>query len=173
MGSLLRAAKNVRNDHFNQLIQQNKETLERLLKKDATDYLQEINLNVSEPAVASLAPADMVNGNFQEDLSKKLSSLFSRKMTGNDEMSSVDALLCDKVIDRETVKTVVTAVIESVVDGIGGPSVHCSLNEETMRGRVPILKKYIDADKDRVSEDGLFDWEKSDDPEEQEGKGVA
>ena len=28
-------------------------------------------------------------------------------------------------------------------------------------------------DNECISEDGLFDWEKSDDPEEQEGKGVA
>ena len=35
-------------------------------------------------------------------------------------------------------------VIESVIDGLGGPTNDCKLNEEQLKLRNPVLKKFLD-----------------------------
>ena len=42
------------------------------------------------------------------------------------------------------IRVLTTVVIESVIDGIGGPTYQCKLNEEQLRMRNPVLKKYLD-----------------------------
>lgn len=204
--AILREVKANDSERFTKFTSNDKELLEKLLSQNLQTLLYSEQLTDEKPETADKTET-LVNGSLQEDLYKKLANVFSMQQAGNDEMSSVDEILCDKVMDKETVRTVVTAVIESAIDGIGGPSVNCTLNVDTLKGRIPILKKYLDANKDKevyslyaiqnlvnrlehpnkllhsilellydnecISEEGLFDWEKSDDPEEQEGKGVA
>merc|ERR1719350_2506640 len=45
----------------------------------------------------------------------------------------------------EMIRVLTTAVAESVIDGIGGPTAHCQLNEEKLNQRSQILKLYVDA----------------------------
>jgi len=188
-------------ERFMKITCKHKALLEDILSVELHAYLTEKKLGKPEPE------QQLVNGSLQEDLARKLDEVFGKQTTGNDEMSKIDGILCDKAMVSETVRTLVTAVIESVVDGIGGPSVSCVLNKDLLHTRASILKKYLDANKDRelhalyaiqslvhklehpnkllhnilevlydkdcISEDALLDWEKSDDVEEQEGKGVA
>lgn len=185
---------------FLQITSRHKQLVEDILAQKLESYLEEKKL-------ADVGPEPLVNGSLQDDLARKLDEVFTKQVTGNDELSRIDGILCDKPMESKTVRTLVTAVIESVVNGIGGPSVSCVLNKDLLNTRVPILKKYLDANKDRelyalyaiqslvnklehpnkllhhilevlydkdcISEDALFDWEKSEDAEEQEGKGVA
>lgn len=105
------------------------------------------------------------------------------------------------------IRVLTTVVMESVIDGIGGPTNQCKLNEDQLRLRNPVLKKYLDGnpkleqqallalqylmhrlehpnkllhlifekvyDDDILSEEAFMEWEKNNDPAEQEGKGVA
>jgi len=89
----------------------------------------------------------LVNGNLQESLSYQLSNLFEKCNTGNKEIEAVDKILRDKPLDNETIRTLVYAVMESVIgdDGSG----LCSIKKELLSSRIPILKKYIDAIKER------------------------
>jgi len=206
--SLLNTVKQNNDELFHQITVQFKESLEKLLSQNLETYLLERKLaSHSSPSSAKTEATTLVNGTLQEDLHKKISAVFSKQQTANDELSKIDEILSDKVIDNVTVRTLVTAVIESAVKGIGGPSVYCTLDSKILTDRISVLKKYIDAKKDReisalyaiqhlvnrlehpnkllhnileemydkecISEEGLFDWEKSDNPEEQEGKGVA
>ena len=117
-----------------------KELVESLLGRELEPFLAERNLLMDKPE-------PLVNGNLQEDLSRKLSTLLSRQQPGNDELSNVDRILCNQTMDKETVRTLVTAVIESAVEGLGGPGVSCTLDKDTLQARLPILKKYLDANK--------------------------
>jgi len=204
---LLYTVKQTSEQLFIQITVQYKESLEKLLSQNLEIFLSDKSLTPSQSAPPAKVDETLVNGSLQEDLYRKISAVFSQQQTANDELSNIDEILSDIVMDNVTVRTVVTAVIESAVRGIGGPSVHCTLDNKILTDRICVLKKYIDAKKDRelsalyaiqhlvntlehpnkllhnileelydkecISEEGLFDWEKSDDPEEQEGKGVA
>jgi len=208
INSLLHAVKLRNEEIFIQITVQFKESLEKLLCQNLETFLSDNNWTSSiTEQLRNKTEGTLVNGNLQEDIHRKISAVFAQKQTANDELSKIDEILSDIVMDNVTVRTVVTAVIESAVKGIGGPSVHCTLDEKILTDRISVLKKYIDANKDRelsalyaiqhlvsklehpnkllhtilellydkecISEEGLFEWEKSDDPEEQEGKGVA
>merc|ERR1712002_259609 len=208
INSLLHAVKLRNEEIFIQITVQFKESLEEFLCQNLDAFLSDNNWTPSlTEQLRNKTEGTLVNGNLQEGLHRKISAVFAQKQTANDELSKIDEILSDIVMDNVTVRTVVTAVIESAVKGIGGPSVHCTLDEKILTDRISVLKKYIDANKDRelsalyaiqqlvnklehpnkllhnilehlydkecISEEGLFEWEKSDDPEEQEGKGVA
>lgn len=206
--SLLYTVKQTNEELFIQITVQYKESLEILLSQNFDKFLSDKNLtsSKSDPPPRKVDEV-LLNGNLQEDLYRKILAVFSQQQTANDELSKIDDILSDIVMDNVTVRTLVTAVIESAVKGIGGPSVHCTLDNRILTERISVLKKYIDAKKDRelnalyaiqhlvnklehpnkllhnileelydkecISEEGLFDWERSDNPEEQEGKGVA
>ena len=42
------------------------------------------------------------------------------------------------------IRVLTTKVIESVIDGLGGPTNDCKLNEEQLKLRNPVLKKFLD-----------------------------
>jgi len=203
--STLNAAKSVSETKLGNLLNQRRTVFEKLIHQDFDEFIAENNLQASgEPEPI---PEHLTNGNRHENLYRKLTQILDKKNPGNEEMSQIDTIMCDITLVNETVRTLITAVIESVVDGIGGPSVSCTLNKDVFLARVPLLKKYLDAnkdlemsalfaiqnlvhklehpnkllhnilevlyDKDCVSEDALLEWEKNEDPEEQEGKGVA
>ena len=42
------------------------------------------------------------------------------------------------------VRLLTTVLMESVIDGVGGPTNQCKLNEAALQLREPVLKKYLD-----------------------------
>jgi hypothetical protein len=63
------------------------------------------------------------------------------------EIEAVGKIMRDKPLDNETIRTLVYAVMESVVTNeVSGA---CSVNKDLLAERIPILKKYIDATKVR------------------------
>jgi len=210
--SLLLAIKKTHQDKLSDYISKHKGLIEELLSQNIAEILQECNISVDSAAATSGAvkgssegEEKLVNGNLQESLHRQLTNLLEKGETGNKEIEAVDKIMRDKPIDNETIRTLVYAVMESVVSKEG--SAACSVNKDLLSERIPILKKYIDATKERelfamfalqnlvnklhhpnkllhnmieqlydgevISDDGIFDWEKNMDVDEQEGKGVA
>jgi len=164
---LLIAIQSKDGDKLSNHLEENKEMLEQELSQDITTFLQDkgivvqsVNTNEeTNPTNATSAvavsttdsscetPTKYVNGNLQETLARQLTNLLEKRLTGNPELDAVGRILCDKKLDNETVRTLVYTVIESVVEGAQGET--CTLNKELLMERLPILKKYIDADKER------------------------
>jgi len=210
ISSLLLAIKKTHQDKLSDYISKHKGLLEELLSQNLSEVLQECNICVDEAAVVTgtvKGPPEekLVNGNLQESLHRQLTNLMEKSDTGNKEIEAVGKIMRDKPLDNETIRTLVYAVMESVVSNeVSGA---CSVNKDLLAERIPILKKYIDATKERelyamfalqnlvnklhhpnkllhnmieqlydsevISDDGIFDWEKNLDVDEQEGKGVA
>jgi translation initiation factor 4G len=198
METVLGSVKRMNEEMFPVFISKHTETLEKLLGGDISSFL-------SDKKILVKASKPLQNGNQHEDLYRQISDVLDKKISDNDELLSIDRILCDRVMGKEVLRILVTAVIESVVEGVAGTQ--CTLLKEILHSRAPILKKYLDADKDRelvalyaiqslvhglqhpnkllhtilevlydqdcISEDALLDWERSEDPEHQEGKGVA
>jgi len=142
----------------------------------------------------------------EQSLADKLSYLLSNK----EQTSQLIELVQEHVKDPTAlsfIRTLVNQVIESCLNGMGG-SESITLNDDKLKTvGMPILKRYLDAVKERevealyslqalvnrlehpnkllhsifdvlyecdvISEDAFMEWEVSDLPGEQEGKGVA
>jgi translation initiation factor 4G len=211
ISSLLLAVKKMNHDKLSSYLANHKSLIKEFVSQDLAEFLQEFNISVEESTasttgeVESAGAEKLVNGNLQESLQRQLTGLLEKCDTGNQEIEAVDKIMRDKPLDNETIRTLVYAVMESVVgEEEGGP---CSIKKDLLSERIPILKKYIDAIKERelyamfalqnvvnklhhpnkllhnmiellydgevISDDGIFDWEKNMDVDEQEGKGVA
>lgn len=139
-------------------------------------------------------------------LADRLSSLLSNK----EQSSQLNELVQELVTDPTAlsfIRLLVNQVIESCLNGMGGTE-SITLNDDKLKAvGMPILKRYLDAVKERevealyslqalvnrlehpnkllhsifdvlyecdvISEDAFMEWEVSDLPGEQEGKGVA
>eukprot|EP00088_Acartia_fossae_P040683 TRINITY_DN423_c0_g1_i4.p1 TRINITY_DN423_c0_g1~~TRINITY_DN423_c0_g1_i4.p1 ORF type:complete len:1453 (-),score=413.83 TRINITY_DN423_c0_g1_i4:690-5048(-) len=184
-----------------------KSQLEDFLSQDLSSFLEETGLSVADKESDREVSGGekLVNGNLQESLHRQLVNLLEKQEDINEEFQAVDRIMRDKPKNTETIRTLVYTVMESVVLGLPGQTVH--LEPSLLVKRVPILKKYIDANKEKelyamfalqslvhklehpkkllhnileilydnevLSDDGIFDWEKSENVDEQEGKGVA
>jgi len=167
---VLTAIQNKDGNKLSNLLEENKDMLEEELSQDITSFLHDKGVNVqnvntkeeTNPTNATSAVAasttetsssssetstKYVNGNLQETLARQFTNLLEKRLTGNPELDAVGKILCDKRLDNETVRTLVYSVTESVVEGAQGET--CTLNKELLMERLPILKKYIDADKER------------------------
>lgn len=207
--STLESIRKLDQKKYNQILSANQTTLAQFLG----DEMEALTIQEgTSTAAESTNPPVLMNGSLEDggsndELARKLENILRKGLSGNEEMSQIDNVLCDKPMVDKTVRTLVTAVIESAVDGLGGPNTGCSLNKDKLVHRVPILKKYLDAKKEReifalyamqslvhklehpikllhnivenlydhdcISEDAFLGWMVSEDPEEQEGKGVA
>lgn len=75
-----------------------------------------------------------------------LSSLLARPATSNEEIIAyLDQALASQVEETQFIRSIVTAVVESALDGLGGPNVRVKLNDKILINRCPILVKYVDA----------------------------
>lgn len=157
LSTILTATNRTRPDQLSSYVTNHKTSLEEFVSQDIVKFLEEHNIVVDEnPASAEDKVKEtgldedgkkLVNGNFQESLSHELGNLFEKCNTGNKEIEAVDKILRDNPLENETIRTLVYAVMESVIgdDGSG----LCSIKKELLSSRIPILKKYIDADKER------------------------
>jgi translation initiation factor 4G len=84
----------------------------------------------------------------QHQLAEKLGQIFARDLGVNDELELVGSLLRDRAgetgMEAVKVRTLVTALLESVIQGIGGPSSDIVLNNQMLDMRAPILKITLD-----------------------------
>ena len=136
--TVLGSIKRMNEDGFSVFISQHTEALGKMLGLDLALFLTDKQLLV-------IVPKPLQNGDRHEDLYRQISDVLNKKVFENDELSSIDKILCDKVIEKDVLRILVTAVIESVVEGVAGTP--CSLRMEGLKARAPILKKYLDADK--------------------------
>jgi len=78
-------------------------------------------------------------------LSMEITRLLDLNKNSNNALIDwIDTNCSDKLEDPTFIRDLTTAVVESCIDGIGGPTSQCKLNEGLLKMRHPILRKYLD-----------------------------
>merc|ERR1712013_213008 len=137
---------------------------------------------------------DHVGGELSDDsLGREIRKVLESNRKSNDTLFDWIEKHCSaKLSSLSFIRVLTTKVIESVIDGLGGPTNDCKLNEEHPKLEMQALlamqylmhklehpNKLLHSifekvyDDDVVSEEAFMAWSKNDDPHEQEGKGVA
>lgn len=86
----------------------------------------------------------------QQQLGDKLHHIFSHRLGVNEELKQVGSLLRERIsagggcVETAVVRTLVTSLLESVIQGIGGPSSEIQLDDQLLKLRAPILKLALD-----------------------------
>jgi len=89
----------------------------------------------------------------QEQIKDRISNILAANKKSNTELFDwIDTTLGEKTKSSAFIRTLVTAVAESVIDGIGGPGSMCKLDDDQLKQRNPVLKKYLDANIQREVE---------------------
>lgn len=90
-----------------------------------------------------------VEGSDSEELSEDLvrteiSKILSADKKSNDRLFKwLDSHLGQKMKQKPMIRMLVTCVAESCIDGLGGPTNQCKLNEESLTLRNAVLEKYL------------------------------
>lgn len=78
-------------------------------------------------------------------LSMEIRRILDSNKNSNDSLFDwIDTHCSDKLEEATFIRDLTTAVVESCIDGIGGPFSQCKLNEGLLKTRDPILRKYLD-----------------------------
>jgi translation initiation factor 4G len=89
----------------------------------------------------------------EDQVRAKITEILASHKSSNEELFDwIDTTMGDRAKSLPFIRTLVTCVAESSIDGIGGPGSQCKLNEEALKLRNPVLKKYLDADLKREME---------------------
>jgi len=92
-----------------------------------------------------------------EKLSKEIVRVLESNRKNNDQLFDWIDLHCTARLGTASfIRVLTTAVIESVIDGIGGPTNQCRLNEDQLRLRNPVLKKYLDGGNSKLEVQALL-----------------
>jgi len=89
----------------------------------------------------------------QAQVESKIAEILANNKNSNEQLFDwIDTTMGDRAKSLPFIRTLVTCVAESSIDGIGGPGSQCKLNEDSLKLRNPVLKKYLDADLKREVE---------------------
>jgi len=77
-------------------------------------------------------------------LSMEIARILGSKKSSNDLIEWIDTHCSDRLEQSTFIRDLTTAVLESCIDDIGGPTSQCKLNSGLLKERGPILKRYID-----------------------------
>jgi len=89
---------------------------------------------------------DNVGGDLSDDsLGREIRKVLESNRKSNDTLFDWIEKHCSaKLSSLPFIRVLTTKVIESVIDGLGGPTNDCKLNEEQLKLRNPVLKKFLD-----------------------------
>jgi len=89
---------------------------------------------------------DNVGGELSDDsLGREIRKVLESNRKSNDTLFDWIEKHCSaKLSSLSFIRVLTTKVIESVIDGLGGPTNDCKLNEEQLKLRNPVLKKFLD-----------------------------
>jgi len=80
-----------------------------------------------------------------EGVANRLTAVLSENKSSNDAVFDwVDTHCKARLGSVGFVRLLTTVLMESVIDGVGGPTNQCKLNEGALQLREPVLKKYLD-----------------------------
>lgn len=78
-------------------------------------------------------------------LARELSLLLKNNRDSNEPvMSWIDKNCADRLNSPAFIHLLTTSVVESCIDGVGGPTSQCQLGSEQLKKRNPMLRKYIE-----------------------------
>jgi len=81
----------------------------------------------------------------EESMGKEIAKVLDSNRKSNETLFDWIEKHCSARLSTPSfIRVLTTVVIESVIDGIGGPTNQCKLNEEQLRMRNPVLKKFLD-----------------------------
>lgn len=81
----------------------------------------------------------------EESMGKEIAKVLDSNRKSNETLFDWIEKHCSaRLTTPSFIRVLTTVVIESVIDGIGGPTNQCKLNEEQLRMRNPVLKKFLD-----------------------------
>merc|ERR1719270_836146 len=87
-----------------------------------------------------------VGGELSDDsIGREIRKVLEANRKSNDTLFDwVEKHCSSKLSSPSFIRVLTTVVIESVIDGLGGPTNDCKLNEEQLKLRNPVLKKFLD-----------------------------
>jgi len=81
----------------------------------------------------------------EESMGREIAKVLESNRKSNETLFDWIEKHCSaKLTTPSFIRVLTTVVIESVIDGIGGPTTQCKLNEDQLRLRNPVLKKFLD-----------------------------
>lgn len=81
----------------------------------------------------------------EEIVRTEISKILSANKKSNDRLCDwLDTHLGKRMKQSRIIRILVTCVAEDCIDGLGGPTNQCKLNEESLQIRTPVLIKYLD-----------------------------
>jgi len=125
----------------------------RCLARD--DFLQETALDqfLRDNSLEWTIKASGGGASAGDTLGRDLSLLLKNHRDSNEPvMSWIDKNCADRLTSPAFIHTLTTTVVESCIDGVGGPTSQCQLETDQLKKRNPLLRKYIENNSDSEGE---------------------
>jgi len=120
-----------------------------------SDFLQETALDqfLRDNSLEWTIKASGGGASAGDTLGRDLSLLLKNHRDSNEPvMSWIDKNCADRLTSPAFIHTLTTTVVESCIDGVGGPTSQCQLETDQLKKRNPLLRKYIENNSDSEGE---------------------